>query len=164
MATGDSNPVFQLTEKDNLLLALLQANARESTALLARKLGVSRSTLQERITRLEKAGVISGYSVRINQGRLAAVIKCFCFVACDNKNYASVVRQLHAMDSVKAVHSISGEWDLIIQMNTRSLETLNEDINAINGIPGVARTASNIVMETKFDRLTLSPVDVVGKP
>ena len=51
--------------KDRSLIALLRANARESTASLARKLGVARSTVQERLTRLEKDGTIAGYTVRV---------------------------------------------------------------------------------------------------
>lgn len=70
MDTQNPGPLFNLTDKDRQLLGLLQANAREPTASLARKLGVSRSAVQERITRLEKAGVITGYSVRIDQDRL----------------------------------------------------------------------------------------------
>src|SRR4051794_5478855 len=48
---------------DRRLLALLQANARESTATLARKLGIARTTVQERIARLQRNGTIAGYSV-----------------------------------------------------------------------------------------------------
>ena len=51
-----------MTPKDHALLTLLKANARESTSSLARKLGVARSTVQERIRRLEQTGVIAGYT------------------------------------------------------------------------------------------------------
>ena len=52
---------------DRRLLALLQANARESAATLGRKLGIARTTVQERILRLQRAGVIAGYSVVLRQ-------------------------------------------------------------------------------------------------
>jgi len=53
------------TEADLTLIALLRENARASTADLARRLGVSRTTVQSRIEKLEKRGVIEGYTVRI---------------------------------------------------------------------------------------------------
>ena len=56
-------------ETDSKLLSLLKANAREPTASLARKLGLARSTVQERIARLERSGTIAGYTVRLADGQ-----------------------------------------------------------------------------------------------
>ena len=52
---------------DRRLLALLQMNARESVAMLSRKLGIARTTVQERITRMERNGTIAGYSVLLRR-------------------------------------------------------------------------------------------------
>lgn len=146
------SPLFSLTEKDRQLLALLQTNAREPTASLARKLGVSRSSVQERITRLEKAGVITGYSVRIDQDKLQQTINCFTMTSCTNKSYTDVMTALRKMESVQAVYAVSGESDFIIHLATHSLSELNAELTSINLIKGVAHTASHIVMETKFSR------------
>lgn len=152
MDARNTGALFQLTEKDRQLLALLQANAREPTAALARKLGVSRSAVQERITRLERAGVITGYSVRIDQDRLQQVINCFTMTSCTNKSYTDVMTHLRNMDSVQAVYAVSGESDFIIHLATHTLGELNAELTRINMIKGVAHTASHIVMETKFSR------------
>ena len=53
--------------KDKALLALLRTNARQSTTLLARELGVSRATVVSRIERLEKRGIIKGYTIRFDE-------------------------------------------------------------------------------------------------
>jgi len=55
-----------MRDTDERLVALLRANAREPTASLARKLGLARSTVQERIARLERQGTIKGYTVRLS--------------------------------------------------------------------------------------------------
>ncbi|MBF8779701.1 Lrp/AsnC family transcriptional regulator [Pseudomonas fulva] len=144
--------LFSLTEKDRQLLALLQANAREATASLARKLGVSRSAVQERIQRLEKAGVITGYSVRIDQDKLQQTINCFTMTSCTNKSYTDVMTVLRKMEAVQAVYAVSGDSDFIIHLATRNLGELNAELTRINMIKGVAHTASHIVMETKFNR------------
>ncbi|MEB0006454.1 Lrp/AsnC family transcriptional regulator [Pseudomonas sp. RTB3] len=144
--------LFRLTEKDKLLLALLQLNAREPTASLARKLGVSRSAVQERINRLEKAGVITGYSVRIDQDKLQQTVNCFTMTSCTNKSYTDVMTALRKMDSVQAVYAVSGESDFIIHVATHTLGELNGELTQINLIKGVAHTSSYIVMETKFNR------------
>ncbi|MDY7564562.1 Lrp/AsnC family transcriptional regulator [Pseudomonas sp. RTC3] len=144
--------LFRLTEKDKQLLALLQLNAREPTASLARKLGVSRSAVQERINRLEKAGVITGYSVRIDQDKLQQTVNCFTMTSCTNKSYTDVMTALRKMDSVQAVYAVSGESDFIIHVATHTLGELNGELTQINLIKGVAHTSSYIVMETKFNR------------
>ncbi len=152
MDAQNASPLFTLTDKDRQLLALLQANAREPTASLARKLGVSRSAVQERISRLEKAGVITGYSVRIDKDRLQQTISCFTMTSCTNKSYADVMKSLRTMEAVQAVYAVSGESDFIIHLVTSTLSELNAELTRINMVKGVAHTASHIVMETKFTR------------
>src|SRR5215472_45506 len=67
-----------MRDSDAKLLALLRANAREPTASLARKLNLARSTVQERIARLEREGTIKGYTVRLadaaDERKLRAVV------------------------------------------------------------------------------------------
>jgi DNA-binding Lrp family transcriptional regulator len=146
-----------LTEKDRQLLALMQKNAREPVASLARRLGVSRTALQERIQKLEKSGIIEGYAVRLSKGAVQNAIHCFTFAALHNKSYPDVGRKLKAIPSVQAVYSISGDWDLMIHLVADTLEKLNREGNGLNEILGIVRTASHIVMETKFDRNIYHP-------
>ena len=58
---------MKLTPADQQLLSLLRENARAPTAELARRLGLSRTTVQSRIERLERQGVITGYTVRVSE-------------------------------------------------------------------------------------------------
>ena len=64
-----------LDANDKALLALLSANSRESTAELARKLELSRSTVKDRMQRLERQGVISGYTIRYNEDNASGQIR-----------------------------------------------------------------------------------------
>ena len=57
---------MKLTDADQQLLSVLRENARASTAQIARRLNLSRTTVQSRIERLEREGVISGYTVRVH--------------------------------------------------------------------------------------------------
>lgn len=66
--------IHTLDDTDRQLLSLLQANARESTATLARRLGLARTTVVSRIARLEREGVVAGYGVRLAiEGRFAVL-------------------------------------------------------------------------------------------
>ncbi|WP_246681187.1 Lrp/AsnC family transcriptional regulator [Mesorhizobium sp. B2-6-1] len=144
--------IVELTEKDRQLLALMQKNAREPVASLARQLGVSRTALQERIQKLEAGGVIEGYAVRLTKEAAQNSVHCFTFAALNNKSYPDVSRKIKAMPSIQAVYAITGEWDLIIHVAAETLEKLNREVNALNEISGIVKTASHVVMETKFNR------------
>ncbi|MBU0890423.1 MAG: Lrp/AsnC family transcriptional regulator, partial [Gammaproteobacteria bacterium] len=70
-----------LDDTDRELLSLLQANAREGTAMLARKLGLARTTVVARIARLERSGVVAGYGVRLGTRLDATTVRAWCSIS-----------------------------------------------------------------------------------
>lgn len=143
---------FRLTDKDRQLLNLLQLNARESVASLARTLGVSRATVQERIHRLETAQIIQGYSVDINRDKLPRCIEAIVMVLIANKAYKETLVQVEQMETIQSVRSLSGEWDWAIYVSASSLEEFQHTISAVNELDGVKSTVSHIVIDTKLDK------------
>ena len=79
---------------DQQLLSLLRQNARTSVAILARKLGVSRGTVSNRITRLEDAGTIVGYTVRLRPDALPQGISAWMSVAVEGNETRAVIASL----------------------------------------------------------------------
>lgn len=81
-----------LDEIDRQLLSLLQTNAREGTALLARKLGLARTTVVARIARLERSGVVAGYGVRLGARLDASTVRAWCSLSVMPKAGPAVLR------------------------------------------------------------------------
>jgi DNA-binding Lrp family transcriptional regulator len=136
---------------DNRLIALLRANAREPTASLARKLGLARSTVQERIARLEREGTINGYTVKLADdapGHLRAVV----MISTDPKQAERVGAELKKMTDVRSLAAVSGASDLIATVEAESPARLDAALDRIGRIHGVARTVSSIVLSEKFSR------------
>src|SRR3546814_8783224 len=77
---------------DRQLLSLLQANAREPAAILARKLKLARSTVVGRLARLERDGAIAGYGVRLGHKLEDAAVRAYCFISVLPKTPAAVIR------------------------------------------------------------------------
>ena len=102
------------TNADQALLSLLRENARASTADLARRLGVSRTTVQSRIERLEKRGVIAGYGVRLAPDYEQKLIRAHVLVTVTPKLADRVVASLRAISAVRTLHSVSGNFDMIV--------------------------------------------------
>jgi DNA-binding Lrp family transcriptional regulator len=86
-----------LDEIDRQLIAALQLNARESVAMLARQLGIARTTVTSRLARLEKTGVITGYGVRLGQRLIDGGLQAYVGITVQPRSGKDVVRRLSAM-------------------------------------------------------------------
>ncbi len=140
------------TNADRMLLALLRENARASTAELARRLGVSRTTVQSRIERLERQGVIAGYGVRLSSDYERALIRAHLLVTVTPKLAERVIASLRAIANVRTVHSVSGSFDMIVIAESSSISDLDGLIDRIGALEGVERTLSSIILSTRIDR------------
>lgn len=143
---------MRLTTADEQLLSVLREDARASTAEIARRLQVSRTTVQSRIQRLEREGVIRGYTVRVaeevEKGRLRAHI----LITVLPKQSAAVVRALHAMPEVRSLHSVSGTHDLVAIVVATGVQDIDLLTDLIGALDGVERTTTSIILSTKFER------------
>ncbi|RRN62159.1 Lrp/AsnC family transcriptional regulator [Caulobacter sp. 602-1] len=137
---------------DQKLLAALRENGRASTADLARRVGRSRTTVQSRIERLERDGIIMGYAVRLSPDHEHGAVRAHVMIKIAPKESRAVEAALRAIREVRVLHSVSGDFDMIAVAATTSVARMDEIIDSIGHLPGVERTTSSIVLSTKFDR------------
>ncbi len=137
---------------DRRLIALLQADARISTSEIARKLKVARSTIQERITRLEKARIISGYTVLLSRAPEVESVQALVMLAVEQHQVRETIKRLETFPEIRTCLTVSGEFDLFLKVEAPRLEDLDEVLDDIAAIPGVKRSRSSIVLAAKFDR------------
>lgn len=140
------------SDADAKLLALLRVNAREPTASLARKLGLARSTVQERIARLEREGVIKGYTARISEEAEARNLRAIVMITADPKQADRVAAELKKMTEVRALSAVSGAFDMIATVEADTPARMDAALDRIGKAHGVARTVSSIILSEKFAR------------
>ena len=138
--------------KDQKLLLLLRQNARTSITDLARALNLSRSTVQNRIARLEVSGVIAGYSVQLGGAFSSSQVEAHVSIKVAQKLTARTNSTLEGISQVSQLFSVSGEYDLIAIVQAQSLEELSAVLDEIGNLEGVERTNSAVVLETRFRR------------
>ncbi len=143
---------MRISEKDRELLALLGENARTPVATLARKLALSRTTVQARLERLERDGVITGYGVRLSDDYTASLIRAHILITIAPKALSKVAASLEKVKAVTALHSVSGSFDLIAIIMAPSIGELDQLIDDIGTIAGVERTLSSIILSTRISR------------
>jgi len=143
---------MQISEKDRNLIALLAENARLPVAALSKKMGLSRTTVQAMMERLERRGVIVGYGVRLCDNYQNAMIRAHILITIVPKSLAQVSADLKKITQVSELHSISGNFDLIAVIVAPSMGELDELIDRIGSLDGVERTLSSIILSTRICR------------
>jgi DNA-binding Lrp family transcriptional regulator len=137
---------------DDALLELLTADARLSTAALARRLGVARSTVQARLERLERTGVVRGYTLRLGTTTNARRVQAHAMIAVEPQQQSVVERTLKAMPAVTTLLTVSGGYDLIAMLAAESTEALDAALDEVRACPGVKSTSTSIVLSRRFER------------
>jgi DNA-binding Lrp family transcriptional regulator len=137
---------------DQRLLDLLAVNGRARVTELARQLGVSRMTVQQRMRRLEERKIIQAYTVRVDPSQASQRITAFVMISVDARKATGLVRQMEKNPAVRAVLSVTGQYDLIATVEGSSTEALDELLANIGTSDGVNRTMSAIVLSKKFQR------------
>ncbi|MGB0446187.1 MAG: Lrp/AsnC family transcriptional regulator [Pseudomonadales bacterium] len=141
-----------ISAQDEKLLSLLRLNARTSISDLARELNLSRSTVQNRIERLERTGVIKGYSVVYGGEFVKSLVSAHVLIKEKQELTAKTKLELQKIKQVTELYITSGEYDLIAVVQTQSLEQLSMAIEEIGALNGVERTNSSVLLETRFKR------------
>ena len=137
---------------DARLIAALRENGRASLAQLARQVGRSRTSVQSRLQRLERDGIITGYAVRIAPEHDLGAVRAHVMIKVEPKESRAVIAALHAIAQVRLLHSVSGEVDLIAIAATATVAEMDQVIDRIGALPGVERTNSSIILSTKIER------------
>jgi DNA-binding Lrp family transcriptional regulator len=137
-----------MDETDHQLLSLLRQDARLSIADLSHKLAVSRGTVTNRITKLEDAGIIVGYTVRVRPDVQRTDIKAWMSIAVEGNQTRSVIASLLGEPNVATLHDTNGRWDLLAELRAENLQELGKTLERIRLIKGISNTETSIHLET----------------
>lgn len=135
-----------LDDLDTRLIGLLRADGRMPTATLAKHLGVSRGTVQNRIDRLTREGVLLGFTVRLRNDEIGAGVRAIMAIELRAAEARRVVAGLRRMPEVLRVHSTNGRWDMIAELATPDLAALDAALTAIRALPAVANSETSILL------------------
>lgn len=139
-------------DKDLELVSLLRMNAREPVASLARKLGLSRTTVQDRLRKLEETGVIAGYSVKLGDSRANSGISALITLGVEPKRQIEMSKLLTRIPQVETLYTVSGKIDFVAMVKTNDSEAMDRLIDQIGQLPGVTDIETAVILSTKLDR------------
>jgi Lrp/AsnC family leucine-responsive transcriptional regulator len=152
----------ELDRTDRRILDLLQRHGRMSMTELGEQIGLSTSPCSERVKRLERAGVISGYHAHVDPARLGRSLLVFIEITLSQKSpqiFEAVKREVGQMPEVLECHLVSGSFDYLVKARLRAMSEYRELLGAIlKKIPVPAQSNSYVVME-EVKETTVLPLD-----
>jgi DNA-binding Lrp family transcriptional regulator len=137
-----------LTDLDRQLLSALREDGRASVASLARKLGVSRATVNSRIERLVTSGTIVGFTARVRDELDPLSIHAITLIAVEGRSTDKVIRQLRGFPEIRALHTTNGGWDLVAELSTESLSEFDRVLGRIRGIEGIVNSETSLLLSS----------------
>lgn len=132
---------------DQQLIAKLRHNARLPVADLSRALGVSRGTITNRLAKLERDGVIAGYTLRLRPDAAPDEIRAWTSIAVEG-NQLGVVRALQGEPGIAALHDTNGRWDLLAELRVANLAELAAALERIRKVKGISATETSIHLQS----------------
>ncbi len=147
---------MDLDEKDLELLDELQKNCKMSLKKIARKLGMSITTVYDRMKKLEKEGVIKGYRAIINPDKIDNSFLVFMLIHLEPRviaekglSHRDIVKKISNIPNVLEAHAVAGEWDVLLKIRAKDARQASSlVVDSLLRIEGIRRTHSIDVWET----------------
>ncbi len=148
------NPRFHALDRvDCSIVRALQRNGRDSFAEIGKAIGLSATSVAERIRRLEEAGVIEGYGVRLAAAKLGYPVTAF-ILARPNGPDARFVKVVKQRSEILACHRVTGDFSFIAQAVVRDVTHLEELLNFLE--PAAVHIVTLVVLSTAFEGAPIS--------
>src|SRR5512134_1660466 len=148
-----------LDNRDRKILALVQRDGKLPQAEVARRVGLSAAAVNERLKKLENAGVIRRYVALVDPHAVGASVTAFVEIFIEHPRYEpAFIAKVRAMDEVQEVHHITGEFSLLLKLRVSGMEALQQLlIHQFNALEGVRQTRTVVALSTSKEESFVSP-------
>lgn len=143
---------MKLDELDKEILRILQRDSRITLKEMSKMLRVPITTAHSRIKRLEKEGIIKGYSVLLDSSKLGKPVTAFIFASFSKSEGVSqreIVSQIAKFQNVQEVHIITGDWDILIKIKEKDVDAVGKFVvDELRNLRGIEKTLTCFVLQT----------------
>jgi Lrp/AsnC family transcriptional regulator, regulator for asnA, asnC and gidA len=145
--------VPEIDDIDKKIISQYVADARQSYHQVAKKIGVAVSTVQARTKKLEKEGIIKGYTAVLDYEQLGLTVTAITEIITTGGKLPEIETRLSQMPQASAVYDVAGATDAIVIGKFRSTNELSKFAKSIQAIPNVNRTETHIVLSVVKEQL-----------
>ncbi|MBI3026592.1 Lrp/AsnC family transcriptional regulator [Candidatus Woesearchaeota archaeon] len=139
---------MKLEEKDKKILNILVANSRLSLRQIAKKINVSVATVMHHIKKLEKEGIISKYTTKLNYERIGYDVEVMIEVRISHGKLFEVEKKIASHPNVFAVYDVTGQFDAVIFARFPTRRQMDNFLKKIQTYDFVERTETKLILTT----------------
>lgn len=143
---------LHLDQIDRQILAALTEDARVPLVSLASQVHLSRNAVKQRMERMERQGVIGGYSVVPGRAGASPVSAIVLVYRSDRMRGGGVVTEIARIPEVRRCDVLSGDFDLLVTLEAESMDRIGEIWELLAAVPGVANTVTAVSLTRVVDR------------
>ena len=142
-----------MDQVDEAIVALLRKDARRSYLDIGRHVHLSAPAVKRRVDRLERDGVILGYTAIVDPTAFGWNAEAFVDLYCEGEvNGDAIKRAVESESGVLSAHTVAGEASALLHVQARDTKGLEQVLERIRANQGVSRTVTQVVRSTLFTR------------
>ncbi len=150
--------MVKIDELDLQILSELTNDASVSVPRLAEKINANASVTYSRIKRMIKKGLIERYTIIVNDAELGYGVKALTGINVDTKRRDNIIEEIFKIDGVREVAEVTGRFDMLITMYTKSLDEMHKMVSEKMGrISGIQSSESFIEMKARTKAMPYMP-------
>jgi DNA-binding Lrp family transcriptional regulator len=134
---------------DHRLISALRHNGRAAISELSARLGLSRATVRARLEKLMESGEILGFSVILRSDAFEQPVRGIMLISIEGRGTERIIARLRGLPEVTAIHTTNGKWDLVAELATDTLSTLDGVLTGIRQIEGISASETNLYLATR---------------
>lgn len=137
---------------DRKIIAALRQHGRATYADLGRQVGLSASSVHERVGKLEAAGVITGYHAMVDPRAVGLGVTALVGIQpSDTGDDEAIAAALAALPEVESCYAVAGDEAFVVKVRLATVDELERSLGRLRRIDGVARTRTTVVLSTRFE-------------
>ncbi len=149
---------------DYKILHCLRENARQKASGIGEEINLSVSAVLERIRKMEKSGLIEGYTVLLDQKQMGNDMTALMEVSLEHPRfYDSFTAMVRENENIVSCDYLTGDFDFILKIMTDTSESLEGIHRQIKSLDGVSNTRTHFVLKNVKDERTVIPKEIAKK-
>ncbi|MFT5260370.1 MAG: DNA-binding Lrp family transcriptional regulator [Saprospiraceae bacterium] len=133
---------------DKEIIGLLRNDGRASLSDVAKKLNVSRGTVQNRLDKLLESGALLGFTIRIREDYGLDTIRAVMMIKVEGRSTAQIIQKLRGFPELITLHTTNGAWDLIADIQSTSLSDFDRILAEVRVIDGILNSETSILLSS----------------
>lgn len=140
------NEEMSFDEIDEKIIHILQNDARRSFVVIANEIGLSESAVRRRIKHLTDSGIIKKFTIELDETLKTSAIT---LISIDSTaNTSTIIQQLLKLKDIKTIYEITGQYDIATIISAPTIVDINNCIDEVRKIDGIADTNTVIILRT----------------